>query len=610
MEKNLTEEQYSRLAFKDFMSISKWALSLIFRYEKKLTVAFVTTEVLLSVYYIADSYVMAKVLDVLVNIVAGSNTPISIIYPYMLVLIGLRFSQRFFGFVNSYSQRSISENVQSYLDKYLYEKLKSLGIQTLENSEVNNNISRASQDLHLIQDYFFRTIRMVAAGFGLVSTAGIVFSSAPLIFPLIALFSIPKYLNDSKYRTILWRYRYATTEERRIGYAPSYYLTDPTYLKEILISGAYNFMDSRYMKFVTAYVKKRMDLIKTWYLGSQTFQYLTDLGIYIAYLITFSRYLKAQISIGDVFFQISVIQRLSGDLSGFTSSLNTLLESSIRIKDIYSVFMLSPTIPDGTVMMPKLLVGPKIDFNNVTFSYPSSQSPVLKNININIRPGEKIAIVGHNGAGKTTLIKLLSRIYPVKSGEIFINDQNILSLNSDSLYQNMGVLFQDFNIYQTMSLRDNVIIGNSDDQNNEEAFVQALEKADALGFVNDFPQKYDQILGEKFTGGVRPSSGQWQKIAIARFFFRNAPLVIFDEPTAAIDAVSEYNIFNKIYKFFENKTVIIISHRFSTVRNADRIIVIEKGEIIEEGTHDNLIRQDGYYSKSFKLQAEGYSIAP
>ena len=152
--------------------------------------------------------------------------------------------------------------------------------------------------------------------------------------------------------------------------------------------------------------------------------------------------------------------------------------------------------------------------------------------------------------------------------------------------------------------------GDSMKKVDNDKVKRAAKDADAYEFIQDFPDQFDQLLNEKMKGGIRPSSGQWQKIAIARFFYRNAPLVIFDEPTAAIDAVSEYNIFNKIYKFFENKTVIIISHRFSTVRNADRIIVIEKGQVIEEGSHEKLMAKDGYYAKSFRLQAEGYSSEP
>jgi ABC-type multidrug transport system fused ATPase/permease subunit len=174
-------------------------------------------------------------------------------------------------------------------------------------------------------------------------------------------------------------------------------------------------------------------------------------------------------------------------------------------------------------------------------------------------------------------------------------------------YKNMGVLFQDFNQYPQLTAKENIYIGNTSEPVDEVAIRLAAQSADALEFIEEFPNKFDQILSEKFKGGIRPSTGQWQKLAIARFFYRNAPLVIFDEPTASIDAISEFNIFNKIYDFFKDKTVIIISHRFSTVRNADRIVVLDHGEIIEEGNHNDLISKNGYYAKAFNLQARGYS---
>jgi len=283
------------------------------------------------------------------------------------------------------------------------------------------------------------------------------------------------------------------------------------------------------------------------------------------------------------------------------------LEQSLQIKDTYNLFQVKPAIADGTKIIPILNSGPKIVFNNVSFIYPEASKKVLKTINLTIQPNEKIAIVGHNGAGKTTLVKLLCRIYRVTKGSININGDNINQLKTASLYKNISALFQDYNMYQQLTVEENITIGDSTKLLEEEKIIQAVKSADAWDFIEEFPQKMNQILDIRYKGGIRPSTGQWQKLALARLFYRNAPLVIFDEPTAAIDAESEYKIFNEIYNFFENKTVIIISHRFSTVRNADRIIVLDHGEIIEEGSHHDLIEKGGYYAKSFKLQAEGYS---
>ena len=230
----------------------------------------------------------------------------------------------------------------------------------------------------------------------------------------------------------------------------------------------------------------------------------------------------------------------------------------------------------------------------------------MKDFSLSIKSGEKVAIVGENGAGKSTLVKLLARIYDPQEGEILINGKDLKEIKIDDWYKNLGVLFQDFNFYGELDAKENVYIGKSMKPMDMQKVKEAAESADADAFIEKYPEKYDTVMSERFKGGIQPSKGQKQKIAIARFFYRDAPVAIFDEPTSAIDAESEYKIFNKIYKFFDNKTVIIISHRFSTVRNADRILVLDQGKIVEQGSHKELLEMNGKYAQAFRKQAEGY----
>ena len=246
-----------------------------------------------------------------------------------------------------------------------------------------------------------------------------------------------------------------------------------------------------------------------------------------------------------------------------------------------------------------------IVFDNVKFKYPNSQKTVLDNLSLKIKYGEKVAIVGENGAGKTTLIKLIARIYRPISGSVLINNINLNDLKLSSWYEKLAVLFQDYSSYTHLTVKENIEI-DSKNKATEKTIQDALIKASAFDFVKKYKEGVNQILSERYKGGIRPSTGQWQKIAIARVFHRNAPILILDEPTASIDAVAEAKIFDNIYKFSKGKTVIIISHRFSTVRNADRIIVLDKGKIIEEGSHEELLKINGKYAKAFRLQAKGY----
>jgi ATP-binding cassette subfamily B protein len=229
----------------------------------------------------------------------------------------------------------------------------------------------------------------------------------------------------------------------------------------------------------------------------------------------------------------------------------------------------------------------------------------LENFNLVINPGEKVALVGENGAGKTTLIKLALRFYDVTQGEILINGVDIKKINLDKWYLSTGALFQDFIKYQ-FTFKENVFFGDQKKVGNLELLKVAIAKSGADKYVEELPHTYDQVVGKMFKGGLDLSGGQWQKLALARAFFKNAPVLILDEPTSAIDAKAEYEIFQRVQNLQKDKTVIIISHRFSTVRNADRILVLDGGKIIEEGNHKELMEKKGLYEELFTLQAQGY----
>ena len=249
-------------------------------------------------------------------------------------------------------------------------------------------------------------------------------------------------------------------------------------------------------------------------------------------------------------------------------------------------------------------IPPLIQFKNVSFKYPESDNFVFKNLNLVINSKEEIAIVGINGAGKSTLIKLICNFYQPTSGEILINGVNLDKIDLKNWYHQLSYLAQEFNNYWNLNLRENIEIGNPKIKNISK-IISSLQKSDAM-FYKKYKKGLETPLSPRY-GGEEPSWGQWQKIAIARTFYRNAPIIILDEPTASIDAVSEFKIFKKLYQQITGKTLIIVSHRFSTVRNAQRIIVIDKGKIVESGSHQQLIKLNGLYAKSFKLQAKGYT---
>ena len=263
------------------------------------------------------------------------------------------------------------------------------------------------------------------------------------------------------------------------------------------------------------------------------------------------------------------------------------------------------TSPSEPVAIPNKPEPPILEFKDVVFKYPSTERDILKNFNLTIQSGEKVALVGENGAGKTTLIKLLLRFYDVTEGEILINGVNIKDVNLDEWHKCIGALFQDFIKYQ-FTFKENVYLGDLTKANEEKLLKEAIEKSGANKYLDTLPNGIDQIVGKMFEGGIDLSGGQWQKLALARAFFRDAPILILDEPTSAIDAKAEYEIFQNVQKLQKDKTVVIISHRFSTVRQADRILVLDDGKILEEGNHEELMKEKGLYAELFEIQAKGY----
>jgi ATP-binding cassette subfamily B protein len=403
-----------------------------------------------------------------------------------------------------------------------------------------------------------------------------------------------------------WKlYRDETENKRRANFMFSS-LIETSNLQEITITSAYGYLSNVFKNFANRYMSADLKIMRNWQTYGFLFGSITEVASIFGYFSILRNLFNKVISIGDVTFQMRSLDIFINNLSMVGNNYSSLYERCIRVNEVKQVFDMKPTLADGLVDLPEFEIAPEIKFNKVSFKYPNSERFVIKNLNLDIKPGEKIAIVGENGAGKTTLVKLLSRFYRVDNGEILINGENIDDIKIGDWYKNLGVLFQDYNTYSALTLKENIYLGQSDKEINLVKIKSSADKANINSFIGNFKKGYDQVLSEKFKDGTRPSTGQWQKIAIARFFYRNSPVIVFDEPTASIDAVSEAEIFGQIYDFFKDKTVIIISHRFSTVRNADKIYVLADGEIIESGSHTQLMKLKGNYYKAFNVQAKGY----
>jgi ABC-type multidrug transport system fused ATPase/permease subunit len=486
------------------------------------------------------------------------------------------------------------------------QKINSLGIQTLENPDVANKIQRAKENIDALNNDFYSVVRFISRIFLLMSTLFVVLKIMPIIALIITITVIPDLVFTRIYNKKIWKIIYDTTENSRRSYSITSDLSETSYLREITISSSFNFLMNK-VRLVSDYIynKQKNNFLKD-NIYSFIFGSLTKFASIFGYFFILRNVFYKIISIGDATFQFRSLDLFVANLSELSLSFGNMSERMIRVNEIKQVFDMKSIVEDGKVELDKSENAPIITFKNVDFKYPRSENYVIKNLNLEIKPGEKIAIVGKNGSGKTTLIKLLSRFYKITDGSICLNNININDLLIASWYKKLGVLFQDYNKYSYLTLNENIEIGRTDISLDQEKIKEAIKQADVDSFSKKYKNEYEQILSEKYKGGTNPSEGQWQKIAIARFFYRNSPVVVFDEPTSSIDALSEAEIFDKIYKFFKDKTVIIISHRFSTVRMADRIIVIDEGKVKESGTHDELMKIKGEYANMFNIQAKGY----
>lgn len=438
-----------------------------------------------------------------------------------------------------------------------------------------------------------------------IAVAAISFLNWWLLIPAV-LTAIPNFIKRNFFATYIWGIWNGNSPYRKKFWYLSDLIQGGDSIKEMKIFQlAKKFLGelrSIYEKFLRENeVALRKELVANNALNVFSNLIYGGIEIFIIYLA-----LLQKITIGSISYYTSVMNNLQTGLNGFLRNTSRLYDNALYIIDMFEIIespnkILSPKEP----MKMDYLSAPKIEFKNVTFSYPGSSKPSLKNFSLIIEPGEKIAIVGENGAGKTTMIKLLARLYDITSGEIFVNGINIKNLDLERWQSSLGILLQDFIKYE-YSVKDNIYFGNVLAKEDTGKIKEAAKNSGADSVIAGLRDGYDQMLGKTFENGTELSAGQWQKVALARAFFRNSPVLILDEPTSAVDAKAEAEIFERVENLAKNKTVIIISHRFSTVKNADKIFVINNGKITEHGSHKELMKKKGTYATLFNLQAKAY----
>ncbi len=435
--------------------------------------------------------------------------------------------------------------------------------------------------------------------------AGVV-AFEPWLIILLVVSVVPTIINEIKFSGTSYSLARSWTQERReLDYLRYAGASDVT-AKEVKLFGLSNYLADRFKNLSDTYYLMSKKLAKQRASWGSLFNVIGTGAYYGAYLLIVFRTVAGIFSLGDLTFLSGSFNRLRSKLQGFFTRFTAITESALYLQDYFEFLDLKYSDDSEKEKLPlpkKIKKG--FEFKNVGFKYPKSEAWVVRNINFELKAGEKLAFVGENGAGKTTLIKLLLRFYEPTEGEILLDDIPVKQYNQTQYQKYFGVIFQDFVKFE-LTLRENIAMGEIEEIQNQERIDSAAEKSLANEVISDLPGGYDQQLGKRFKQGKDLSGGQWQKIAIARAYMKDAEVLILDEPTSALDARAETEAFDRFIKLTEGKTAVIISHRFSTVRIADRIMVLKNGAVLEIGTHQELMENDKLYAELFNLQAQGY----
>jgi len=376
--------------------------------------------------------------------------------------------------------------------------------------------------------------------------------------------------------------------------------------KELKLFGLQGFLSGRFKTLADQVYHEDIALARRKFTAGSLLSIIGTAGYYTAYVYAVWRTVTGVFSFGTLTLLANAIRDASSNLQQTFSTLSTIADQALFLTDLIAFFDMKPSIrskPDALPAPRPIREG--FEFRGVSFRYPGSSRLVLNRLNFHLRPGERVALIGENGEGKTTIVKLLTRLYDPVEGQVLLDGIDLREYDLEDLYREIGVIFQDFMRYE-MTARENIGVGRIERLNDPELLLQSAQKSMATDVLRKLPAGMDQMLGRRFDGGVDLSGGEWQKVALARAYLRDAQVLILDEPTSALDARSEYEVFKRFAELTAGKMALFISHRFSTVRMADRIVVLENGRIAEEGDHDTLTSLGGRYAEMFELQAASY----
>ncbi len=558
----------------------------------------------------AQAWVGKLIIDAIVSATRQGMEPgagLRFVLPYLALEFALLLISSTGSQMRSLLDRILQSQLTNHVNSLIIRKAISLDLQFFEDPIFYDMLQNARRQadtsaLNIVNS----SLQMVQQVITLISLVVLIVRFSPWLAVIVFVSAIPAFLSQSQYAERAFRAISRRAPEARLLNYLEMLLTGNDTIKEVKLFGLGQPLLRRYQELFTQFYLEDRAIAERRTLAGLGWGLLSNLAYYGSYAWIVLRTVAGLITLGDMTMFLGIFRQSQSSIRGLLDSLNRLYESNLFLDNLMAYLKLQPlltTPADGLTAPAPIAHG--IEFRHVSFRYPGSDADVLRDINLHIRPGERIALVGLNGAGKTTLIKLLTRLYDPTEGEVLLDGVDLRAYDLTSLHQRFGVIFQDFVRYQ-FTVRENIGFGQVDSLDDRGRIQAAADRGGASSIIENLPQGYETMLGRRWEKGQELSGGQWQKIALARAFMRKAEVLVLDEPTSALDAEAEYEVFRRFGELMEGRIAVLISHRFSTVRMADRIVVLSAGKIIELGSHAELIQLDGAYARLFNLQAEGY----
>ena len=520
----------------------------------------------------------------------------------LLLAVGSDTTGRFVTLVDSL----LGDRFSNYISIRLMEHAMSLDLTSFEDPVFYDKMERARRQSTARLGMLAGLAGMAQQLLTLLSLLSAVIFFYPWLLVLLLIATIPVFLGETRFAMLNYSMLYRYTPERRELDYLRYLGASNESAKEVKIFGLSKHLVERSRSLFERFYAENKGLAVRRAVQGTLVNLIPTAAYYSAYWLIILKALAGALTVGDLTLMVSAFSRARNIMESLVSGLVGVSEQALFIKDLFDFFETAPTIssPPNAVPAPRK-IRDGFEFQNVSFSYRGSEHLVLDNINFRFYAEERIALVGENGAGKTTLVKLLARLYDPTGGRILLDGVDLREYEVDELRHEIGVIFQDYMRYDMLAA-ENIGFGRISEIENEERVTRSAEKSLASAVISKLANGYQQMLGRRFEGGVDLSTGQWQKIALARAYMRDAQILILDEPTASLDARAEFEVYQRFADLTAGKMAVLISHRFSTVRMADRILVLEHGRIVEQGSHQQLVALEGKYSELFELQAAGY----